>query len=66
MVSKTNESTTVPIPLNRMEVSVHTHSEQYGESSSKASQYALYLGEDDKPNGLGVDGDVESAADAGK
>jgi len=69
-VSKAGGSTTVPVPLNRIEVTVHTHSEQYGESGSQASQYGLYLGADgqlyDKPNGLGVDGDLESAGEAGK
>ena len=69
MVSKAN-GPTVPIPLNRMEVSVHTHSEQYRESGLQTSQYGLYLGKDgqlyDKSNGLGIDGEVESGEDAGK
>jgi hypothetical protein len=71
VVSNTNGSTTapVPIPLDRMEVSVHTHSEQYGESGSQASQYGLYIGADgelhEKPRpGVGVD--VERAAEAEK
>jgi hypothetical protein len=56
-----------------MGVTVHTHTEQYGEcreSGLPTSQYGLYLGKDgqyhDKPNGLGVGGDVESGEDAGK
>lgn len=46
-----------------MEVAVHTNSEQYPES--QAGKYGLYASDDgrlcDKPQGLGVDSDVESA-----
>jgi hypothetical protein len=70
MVSGTNGSTPGPIPLGQMGVAVHTHSEQYAESQSQASQVGLYLGKDgkmyDKSHGLGLDGDVESGGNAGE
>ena len=48
-----------------MEVAVHTNSEQYPES--QAGKYGLYVSNDrklcDKPQGLGVDNDVESAGE---
>jgi hypothetical protein len=50
------------IALNRMEVAVHTSSEQY--PAPQTSHDSLYVGTDgqpcDKLYGLGVDGDVES------
>jgi len=48
-----------------MDVAVHTNSEQYPES--RAGKYGLYVSNDgklcDKPQGLGVDNDVESAGE---
>jgi hypothetical protein len=53
-----------PVQLNRMEVTVHSNSEQY--PTSQTSQYGLYIGTDgqlsDKPPRLGED-DVESSGE---
>jgi hypothetical protein len=50
-----------PVQLNRMEVTVHTNSEQY--PVLQTSQYSSYIGTDghlsDKPPRLGVEDDVE-------
>lgn len=54
-----------PIELNRMEVAVHTDCEQYPESQT--GNYSLYASKEgklcDKPQGLDVNNDVESAGE---
>ena len=65
MSSNFNSIFIISDPLNRMEVAVHTNSEQYSESQT--GKYGLQASKDgklcDKPQELGVANDVESAVE---
>ena len=64
-VPGTNGSSAEPIPLKRVEVAMHTRSEQFAGSGLRASQHRLYLNKDgqlyDKPHERGTGGDLESS-----
>jgi len=66
VASGANGNSAGPIPLKKMEVTVHTHSEQCADGS----QYGLYISKDgqlyDKPHGLGIDGDIENGGSVGE
>jgi len=58
-------SSTIPMPLHRMEVAVHTSYEQY--STAQTGQHVSYVGMDgqphDKSQGLSFDSNLESGAE---
>ncbi|KAI0299466.1 hypothetical protein BC826DRAFT_994521 [Russula brevipes] len=63
--SNAKSSSTIPIPLHRMEVAVHTSYEQY--STAQTDQHVSYVGMDgqphDKSHGLSFDSNLESGAE---
>jgi len=66
MLSVTKRISAGPVPLNRVDVAVYTNSKHCPGSRARPSQAGLYTTDEqiyDKPNGLGIEGDVESCGE---